>query len=287
LPNWCGGKFSKAANSGFPPNDRFLVIKTSPDPNGECLIVNNVKAHFEQEAREFDAIILKLIPYYPQMLDALVSSIPFQNHTEIKVIDLGCGTGTIAKMVKERYPAAQVHCIDIAQNMLEIARHNLAAYSDMTFENADLANYSFAESCEVVVSSLALHHLSTDRAKIDFYTNVYHALKEDGVFYNADVVLGVNDQLQANNMAHWVDFMKRNVPVEEIEQTWLNKYQDEDRPAKLMDQLAWLNDIGFKDTDIIWKYYNFAVYGGCKAKKIINSDTCQRNDAMCRNPIAT
>ena len=28
--------------------------------------------------------------------------------------------------------------------------------------------------------------------------------------------------------------------------------------------LSWLKDIGFTDIDIIWKFYNFAVYGGFK-----------------------
>ncbi len=31
-----------------------------------------------------------------------------------------------------------------------------------------------------------------------------------------------------------------------------------------MDQLAWLAEIGFTDVDVVWKYYNFAVYGGRK-----------------------
>ena len=32
-----------------------------------------VKRHFEEEALEYDGIIVKLIPYYSQMLEALVS----------------------------------------------------------------------------------------------------------------------------------------------------------------------------------------------------------------------
>lgn len=40
--------------------------------------------------------------------------------------------------------------------------------------------------------------------------------------------------------------------------------EEEDRPAKLIEQLNWLAEIGFTDVDVIWKYYNFAVYGGLK-----------------------
>lgn len=38
--------------------------------------MNIVKEHFEQEAVEFDRIILRLIPYYTEMVDALVSALP-------------------------------------------------------------------------------------------------------------------------------------------------------------------------------------------------------------------
>ena len=51
---------------------------------------------------------------------------------------------------------------------------------------------------------------------------------------------------------------------EEIDGKWIPKYHTEDRPAKLIDQLAWMLEIGFAAVDVVWKYYNFAVYGGVK-----------------------
>jgi tRNA (cmo5U34)-methyltransferase len=226
--------------------------------------MNNVKDHFEQEAPEFDEIIMKLIPYYPQMLDALISSVPFPKNKKIKAIDLGCGTGTIAKLLKESFPLATIHCVDIAENMIGAAKQKLSAYSGITFEKADLSNYSFIDSYDVILSSLALHHLLTDDDKRNFYTKVYKALNPNGVFYNADNVIGSNEAIQENNMEHWKWFMRKTVSKEEIEQKWLMKYKDEDHPAKSMEQLAWLKDIGFKDIDVVWKYFNFAVFGGCK-----------------------
>jgi tRNA (cmo5U34)-methyltransferase len=32
-----------------------------------------------------------------------------------------------------------------------------------------------------------------------------------------------------------------------------------------MEQLTWLAESGFTDIDVLWKYYNFAVYGGRKS----------------------
>jgi len=53
--------------------------------------------HFEQEAKKYDEIILTLIPNYRQMVEVLVSILPFEQDQIFSVIDLGCGTGTISR----------------------------------------------------------------------------------------------------------------------------------------------------------------------------------------------
>ena len=58
--------------------------------------------------------------------------------------------------------------------------------------------------------------------------------------------------------------MRRKISEDEIQNKWILKYYQEDYPDKLSDQIKWLEEIGFKETDVIWKYYNFAVYGGRK-----------------------
>ena len=225
--------------------------------------METIKKHFESEAKEFDEIILRLIPHYEEMIDGMVASIPVEN-SKINVIDLGCGTGTISKKIKSKFPAASITCLDLAENMIEMSKLKLAAYSDVRFQVGDFSNYEFDDTYDVVVSSLALHHLITDEDKIKFYRKIYESLRPKGVFLNADVVLGSCVQVQESYMEKWRSFMKKHVSEEEIENRWLPQYREEDRPAKLMAQMTWLKDIGFNKTDVIWKYYNFAVYGGFK-----------------------
>ena len=223
-----------------------------------------IKKHFEDEAREFDRIILTLIPHYPQIVEALVAAIPFEGSASARVMDLGCGTGTVAKAVLSSFSNAQLTCLDLAENMLAMARIKLEGYPQVNYRTADFGRFEFEGSYDAVVSSLALHHLATNNDKRRLYRQIYASLSAGGVFYNADVVLGSSDFLQAVYMRQWRAFMLRNLSGEEIDARWIPKHEAEDRPAKLTDQLAWLAEIGFTDVDVIWKYYNFAVYGGRK-----------------------
>lgn len=225
---------------------------------------DNVKAHFEEEAKEFDEIILKLIPHYEDMICALISSIPFEHDISIRVLDLGCGTGTITKNLKEKFKNAQVTCLDLAENMIEMAKIKLNEYDDVDYVIGDFYDYNFSENYDVIVSSLALHHLVTDDDKKGFYKKIYDALDQGGIFLNADVTLGSNDYLQSLYVDKWKEFMSLSVSMKEIEEKWIPAAKEEDHPAKLIGHIDWLREIGFKDVEVIWKYYHLAVYGGYK-----------------------
>ena len=95
--------------------------------------MDQVKRHFEDEAIEFDRIILTLIPDYPHVVEALVAAISFANQVPIRVIDLGCGTGTVAQGVLRKFPKAMVTCLDLAENMIAMARVKLGSHPHLRF----------------------------------------------------------------------------------------------------------------------------------------------------------
>lgn len=200
------------------------------------------------------------------MLDAVILVLPFSKGEKIKVIDLGCGTGILAKKIKENYPNAKITCLDIAEDMIKLAKVKLNQYSDIKYQVEDLHFYDFEEKYDVVVSSLALHHLRGNDAKKNFLKKIYDALSAGGALYNADVVLGANHFLQNRYLSKWIEFMSKNYSLEEIKNVLLPKYYHEEIPTQFVKQIQWLIDLGFIDVDVIWKYYNYVVYGGLKSK---------------------
>lgn len=226
--------------------------------------MDHVKEHFEQEATEFDRIIVTLIPGYAHMIDALVAALPFERTAAIRTIDVGCGTGTVALRVSEAFPNAQVTCLDVAENMIAMARAKLAPYPQVRFHRGDFDTFAVDAPYDAVVSSLALHHLPTDESKREFYRRVYDTLNPGGAFYNADLVLASSESLQAVYMDRWRAFMRRGVSDADIDGKWLPQHRAEDHPAMLLQHVEWLVQAGFVDVDVVWKHYNVAVYGGVK-----------------------
>src|SRR5262245_34387087 len=77
-----------------------------------------------------------------------------------RVLDLGCGTGTLAMMVKRAQPGAEVFGLDADQDMLKVANYKknqskLEVKFDVGFTN-DLP-YPDA-SLDRVLSSIMIHH---------------------------------------------------------------------------------------------------------------------------------
>jgi len=66
--------------------------------------------------------------------------------------------------------------------MIEIAQYKLVRYDDIEYQVADLRDFQYGEdNYDLIISSLAMHHLRTDEEKIAIYQRIYDTLKEGGV----------------------------------------------------------------------------------------------------------
>jgi len=225
--------------------------------------MEQVKDHFNSEATVFDKGILKSVPYYTQMLEVLTNMLPFKRSAKIDVLDVGSGTGNIALAVKLVFPNAKILCLDLAPNMLNVAKEKLSAYKEIEYVQADVADYKFNRKFDAIVSSLTLHHLETDSDKHKFHLKAFKALKSPGMFVNADIIVAPEKEMQSKNIEKWKQFILKSSSEEFVKDRY-KKYLAEDRPAVLLNEVNSLKKSGFKHVEVFWKYYNFAVYGGMK-----------------------
>lgn len=225
----------------------------------------NAKVLFESEAKKFDNVIPLLIPYYSEIYDILLDSIPFYKDSQAKILDIGCGTGTFAKTIKNKFPNAKITCLDFAKNMIDVAKEKLDIYGkDITYLVGDFNELNITDEYDVIVSSFALHHIQSDEEKKRLYNNIYRALKHKGVFFTADVVLGVNNYIKNLYEKKWEEHLIKKSVISKLGTERVEMYKTDDNPSTLYEHLTWLEKSGFNQVETLWKYYNFAVFGGFK-----------------------
>ena len=104
-----------------------------------------------------------------------------------KVLDVGCGTGTLALGIKRQVGTGEVHGVDASPEMIQFAKEKAAKNgSDIDFQVALIEAIPFPDaSFDLVTSSLMLHHLPDD-VKAKGFLEIQRVLKPGGRFMAMD-----------------------------------------------------------------------------------------------------
>lgn len=98
-----------------------------------------------------------------------------------QVLDVGCGTGYLTRFVAAAVtPGGTVRGVDPAPTMLAYARRHGPARPGLSYEEGTAEELSAAEaSCDLVVSSLVLHHLAA-RSRVRAVREMFRVLRPGG-----------------------------------------------------------------------------------------------------------
>lgn len=194
-----------------------------------------------------------------------------------RILDLGCGDGIVLEHLLDRFPAATGIGVDCSLPMLESAAQRLAPLvSRCELSEADLADPDWLDDLEeddqsfdVVVASFAIHHL-TDERKFDVYREAFDLLRPGGVFINCEHVASPTPEIEGLFESAYIELLweGRTAAGETITREQIAKEYaargdaEENRLTLLESQLRWLREIGFREVDCFWKWFELAVFGG-------------------------
>lgn len=205
-----------------------------------------------------------------------------------RVLDIGCGTGSLMLPVLEKFPQAEVYGVDFDPTLLALAEKRLAKFGRRAqFIHADLRNESLAQLVPIVidaaVSATALHWLSPKQLA-QIYGQLGEILRPGGIFLNADHVCSSSPGIQTGWEKHREEMRKQEgncntddwegfwdaygralkIDIKEFREKLTEPWQGSEEGLPLEWHFEKLRANGFKTVDCFWRYDCDAIYGGIR-----------------------
>ncbi len=154
-------------------------------------------------------VYMKILESRPERYDAGMELLTLGSLTQVKreiarhipsgssVLDLGCGTGTLAQMCAER--GARVTGVDANSGMLSMAAKNSPSANFMNSSLCHLDEHFEDESFDFILSTLAFSEL-TRAERIHVLKQIKRLLKKGGRIFIGDEI--IPDNLFAKGLYH-------------------------------------------------------------------------------------
>lgn len=197
---------------------------------------------------------------------------------EPKVLDVGCGPGTLSTRILDKLPNSTVIGVDSSDQMIEAANRNLVPKYGQRFSSY-VCNFNsndfwipqIERKHDFIVSSIALHYLSDQRRK-PFFNEVLKHLKSNGVF-----VACIGNCSDVREIAEMEAFFRVQFVHQQLEKE--RGPQDFERvrrncaEANARANINWrspqeyldsMRSAGFKKADIVWHLWVKSIFVAIK-----------------------
>jgi tRNA (cmo5U34)-methyltransferase len=195
-----------------------------------------------------------------------------------RFLDLGCGDGILAAVILHNFPGATAVLVDHSPPMLEAARNHLPGL--LASINVCTGDYSAPgwvhvvgeyAPFDLVVSGFSIHH-QPDPRKRQLYAEIFRILQPGGMFINMEHVASPTERLTALWNRIRIDSLYNWAVQRGLDKSWASAekeyFERPDRDANLFTsvetQCRWLREIGYTEVDCYFKYFEMAVFGGCR-----------------------
>ncbi|MGN0620434.1 MAG: class I SAM-dependent methyltransferase [Porcipelethomonas sp.] len=145
----------------------------------------DLKAQFNLIAEEYDINRKRFIPcfddFYINTTKFIISNIEKPG----RILDLGAGTGLLSYYWYQHCPESEYILIDIADDMLNIARKRFNGIDNVSCRIMDYSDRLPNGQFDVIASALSIHHLDNND-KMRLFDKIYSKLPDGGIFVNYD-----------------------------------------------------------------------------------------------------
>ncbi|MBT3375453.1 MAG: class I SAM-dependent methyltransferase [Lentisphaerae bacterium] len=232
---------------------------------------------FQSMAYAYDQMAPHLVPFYDFLQDRAIDALQLPGNHPTVVIDLGAGSGRLLEKILQRDATATGVWVDSSDAFRDVAERRLARFGSRVHWVLNSLENSWQDALpgppNGIVSMSAIHHL-TDLEKRELYTRCFEVLDDDGVFVNMDEMKSISQEAYVASLHYWgrhVETACRNPAVGNRPEAklWVGhfdrwrernitnidvpKQKGDDLHATFSEQLNWLAEAGFRDTDLFAK----------------------------------
>ena len=238
--------------------------------------------------RHWDKMQDRYIPARKQRFETIVRLIADTRPNTSRVLDIGCGTGSLMLPILETFPNAEVWGIDFDVTLLALAEKRLTEFGDRAkLVEADLRKKTWTELVDkpfdAIVSATALHWFSPMQLS-RLYKQFSRILKPGGIFLNADHAGSCCKRIQKDwqNQRHrlarkyeksnaddWDGFWNSygralRVDIKKFRRKLMGKWVGSEQGLPLEWHFEKLKANGFEAIDCFWRLGYDAIYGGIR-----------------------
>lgn len=223
---------------------------------------------FNQDvASVFDDMVARSIPFYEEIHRLIVDLTQRYYQGTGKIFDLGCSTGTTIDLLERVFNAKGRKIsfvgVDTSEPMLKEAAQKCAKVRDVTFLKQDMTQVDF-EGAEVVILNYTLQFLKVEK-RGELLEKIYKALPKGGCLLLSEKIKSPSSLMENCITDLYYDFKRRNGYSElEIAQK-REALENVLCPLSPKEQLTMIEQSGFSECEMLFRWYNFASYLAVKA----------------------
>jgi trans-aconitate 2-methyltransferase len=151
------------------------------------------------------------------------------------VMDAGCGTGRVTKIIANKVKRGKVYAVDLDENMIINAKKNLKDLSNIVFVKSDLSDVKLPEKIDLVFSNAVIHWI-LDHKKL--FTNFWDVLKPGG-----KLLIQCGGKGNLDTIPNALEKVRITQRFDHYFKNWKIPWNF----ASSADTIKILNEIGFKD----------------------------------------
>ncbi len=198
---------------------------------------------------EYDDKIRMTIPYYDEFYEQIISVIKAMGK-QVSWLDVGCGTGNMAKKAIGQIDLEKFVFCDISPHMIEAVKKRFTR-SDAEFIVGSVMELQYSNEFDIVTAIQVNHYLNYDE-RVTAIKNCCQALKDEGVFITFENFAPFSEQGKKLYLERWKQFQINKGKSHDESQKHIERYGVGYYPITISKHVEIMKNCGFRAVEILW-----------------------------------